>query len=80
MKSNVGHGEAASGVSSIVKVLISYENECIPANLNLNKLKPIIAEMCPPLFPINENLPYSPGIKTNLINLEITLIISKFYI
>jgi hypothetical protein len=49
-------------VASITKVIISYENKCIPANLNLKKLKSTIAEMCPPLLPINDNFNYTPGI------------------
>ena len=62
LKSNIGHGEGASAVASITKVVIAYENKCIPANLNLKKLKSSIAEMSPPLLPINDNLPYTPGI------------------
>ncbi len=62
LKSNIGHGEGASAVASITKVIIAYENKCIPANLNLKKLKSSIAEMSPPLLPINDNLPYTPGI------------------
>ncbi len=66
LKSNIGHGEGASAVASITKVIISYENKCIPANLNLKKLKSTIAEMCPPLFPINDNLNYTPGIEKSV--------------
>ncbi len=61
LKSNIGHGEGASGLASITKVIISYENKCIPANLNLKKLKSSIAEMSPPLVPITKNLAYTPG-------------------
>ncbi|CAG2176498.1 unnamed protein product [Oppiella nova] len=39
VKSNLGHSEGGSGITSIIKVLISYENECIPPNRNLNQLK-----------------------------------------
>ncbi len=63
LKSNIGHGEGASAVASITKVIIAYENKCIPSNLNLKKLKSGIAEMSPPLLPINDNLPYNPGFK-----------------
>ena len=61
LKSNIGHTEAASGLASIVKCLIAFENECIPSNLHLTKIKPSIVEMCPPLKPINENMSYTPG-------------------
>jgi len=63
LKSNIGHSEGASGVAAITKVIIIYENKCIPANLNLKKLKSSIAEVSPPLLPVNDNLPYTPGIK-----------------
>ena len=66
LKSVVGHAEGASGVSSIAKVLISYENECIPANKNLDKLKSVITDMCPPMVPIMENIKYTPGIYYHL--------------
>ena len=62
LKSVVGHAEGASGVSSIAKVLLSYENECIPANKNLDKLKSYIADLCPPMVPIMKNIKYTPGI------------------
>jgi acyl transferase domain-containing protein len=69
--------EGASGLSAITKVVISYENKCIPANLNLKKLKSTIAEMSPPLLPVNDNLPYSPGIYRFLENLQIILLPKK---
>jgi acyl transferase domain-containing protein len=62
LKSNIGHGEGACGIASITKVIISYENESIPPNLNLNKLKTEIAVICPPLFPVVETINYTPGI------------------
>ena len=62
LKSNIGHAEGASGVSSVTKVLLAYERECIPSSLHLDKIKGNIKEFCPPLLPINENYPYTPGI------------------
>ena len=61
LKSNIGHTEGASGVASIVKVLLSYERECIPACLHLNVIKDNIRAYCPPLVPIRENMKYTPG-------------------
>ncbi len=78
LKSNVGHGEGASGVTSIAKTIITFENECIPPNLNLNKLKPEIAELGDILNPVNDNLPYIPGISSlnkSYFNCIITLYI-----
>ncbi|CAG2169230.1 unnamed protein product [Oppiella nova] len=62
LKSNIGHTEAGSGTAAIIKVCIAYENECIPANLNLTKIKDECAVYCPPLSPINDTLPYTPGL------------------
>ena len=61
LKSVIGHPEGASGISSIAKVLLCYENECITANKNLSKLKSVITDMCPPMIPIMENIKYNPG-------------------
>lgn len=34
VKSNLGHSEGASGLVSVIKVLISFENQLIPPNIN----------------------------------------------
>lgn len=34
-KSNIGHGEAASGVSSLIKVLLMMKNNCIPPHIGI---------------------------------------------
>lgn len=62
LKSNIGHGEGASGVASLSKLCIVYENKKIPANLNMTVLKSDIAEMVPPLEPVTANRAYEPGI------------------
>lgn len=62
LKSNIGHGEGASGVASLSKLAIVYENKMIPANLNMVKLKEDIAVMVPPLEPVTKNRQYEPGI------------------
>ncbi|CAG2178097.1 unnamed protein product, partial [Oppiella nova] len=62
LKSNMGHAESGSGTASIIKVLISYENDCIPPNLNMTKMKDECAVYCPPLMPIVKSYPYKPGL------------------
>lgn len=42
VKSNIGHLEPASGIASIIKVLLSFKNKLIPANLNFNTPNPYI--------------------------------------
>ena len=64
LKSNIGHAEGASGASSVAKVLVVFENECIPASLHLKDLKNSIKPYCPPLQPITENFKYTPGLNT----------------
>ena len=62
LKSNMGHSEGASGLASVLKVLVVFENQCIPSNLYLRKLKSGIAEFESHLEPINHNKAYIPGI------------------
>ncbi|CAG2104159.1 unnamed protein product, partial [Medioppia subpectinata] len=61
-KSNVGHSEAGSGVSALIKACIVYENECIPPNLNMKQLKEECLPYCPPIKPIVKCTPYKPGL------------------
>ncbi|CAG2114275.1 unnamed protein product [Medioppia subpectinata] len=62
VKSNMGHSEGASGLVSITKVLIAFENQCIPPNINLNALKQELRPYFPPLLPITEKYDYIPGL------------------
>lgn len=43
VKSNIGHLEAASGMASIIKVLLAMKKNIIPRNINFNKPNPHIA-------------------------------------
>jgi acyl transferase domain-containing protein len=61
LKSNIGHSEGGSGICSLIKVLLSYENEAIPPNIHLNEIKVECKEFCPPLYPNTEILKYTPG-------------------
>jgi acyl transferase domain-containing protein len=40
LKPNIGHGEGASGISSVIKVVMSLENAQIPATIGVRKLNP----------------------------------------
>lgn len=42
VKSNMGHGEASSGLCSIVKMIISFETGLIPPTINFKKPNPKI--------------------------------------
>ena len=60
-KSLMGHAEGASGIGSLIKMLIAYENECIPANLHLNQLKSEIKQLSPLMIAVRQNTKYIPG-------------------
>ncbi len=44
VKSNIGHTEATAGLAGVVKLLKSYENGTLPANLHFSKL-PVNADL-----------------------------------
>lgn len=43
VKTNIGHLEAASGMASLLKVVLSLQHQKIPAHLHLEKLNPYIS-------------------------------------
>ena len=40
VKTNMGHLEAASGIASVIKVVLSLQHECIPPHLHFGSLTP----------------------------------------
>jgi acyl transferase domain-containing protein len=42
VKANIGHLLGCSGLAGVIKVLKMFENECIPPQINLNNINPLI--------------------------------------
>lgn len=45
IKSNLGHTEVTSGLASMCKVILSFQNKMIPANIHLNQFNSNIPEL-----------------------------------
>lgn len=45
VKSNIGHTESASGACSLAKVILAFENNLIPPNINFTAVRPGISSL-----------------------------------
>lgn len=61
VKSNIGHLEAAAGMASIIKVLLMFKNNVIPANLNFIEPNPHISWKYSPIKVIDTNTEWKKG-------------------
>lgn len=60
VKPNIGHLESASGIASVIKVILALQHESLPAHLNLKKLNPAI-DLNFPVEIITANQPWKKG-------------------
>lgn len=52
MKTNLGHSEAASGISSVIKAVLAFEHKLIPATIGVQTLNPKRMASSLNLFPM----------------------------
>ena len=63
VKSNLGHAEPASGLNSLAKIVLAFQNKLIPANLHYKTPSPKIPELISgQVKPVVENTPFKDGI------------------
>ncbi|KAH9507034.1 hypothetical protein DERF_011738 [Dermatophagoides farinae] len=63
VKSNLGHSEGSSGLNSVAKIVVAFENKCIPANLHFNEPKQeIYAIVNKQIEPVIKNTKFPNGI------------------
>ena len=70
VKSNIGHLEAAAGISSIIKVLLSMKHNLIPANLHFQTPNPLINWTETKLEVVSQHTPWEKenGLKVAAVN------------
>ncbi len=66
VKTNIGHLEAASGIASLIKVVLSLQHRQIPPHLHLNQLNPYISLEGTTFSIPTESQPWSAGPKPHL--------------
>ena len=66
VKTNIGHLEAAAGMAGLIKVVLSLQNQEIPANLHLKQLNPDIKLKNTPIQIPTELQPWSAGSEKRL--------------
>jgi acyl transferase domain-containing protein/acyl-CoA synthetase (AMP-forming)/AMP-acid ligase II/aryl carrier-like protein len=58
VKTQIGHLEPASGIASVIKVLLAMHHEKIPGNLHLNTVNPYIDLTHSPFYLVNKTQPW----------------------
>jgi acyl transferase domain-containing protein/SAM-dependent methyltransferase len=66
VKTNIGHLEAASGIASLIKVVLCLLNEEIPPHLHLGKLNPYISWSDMPIRVVDNGILWPKGVKKRI--------------
>ena len=70
VKTNIGHLEAASGLASLIKVVLSLQHKELPPHLHLKQLNPLISFEGTPFSIPTECQPWSPGTERRLAGIS----------
>lgn len=66
VKTNIGHLEAASGIASLIKVVLSLQHHKIPPNLHFKQLNPYIALAGTPFAIVTDSKDWLPSDKNRI--------------
>ncbi|WP_291328777.1 non-ribosomal peptide synthetase/type I polyketide synthase [Desulfovibrio sp. UCD-KL4C] len=61
VKSNIGHLEQAAGIAGIIKILLSFKHNSLPANLHFKQENPLLELSSIPACVVSEPLPWEDG-------------------
>jgi thioester reductase-like protein len=70
LKTNIGHLEAASGIASVIKVVLALQNKEIPPHLHLKQLNPYISLEGTTFSIPTESQPWHPGTEHRLAGIS----------
>ena len=71
IKGNMGHAlDGAAGLSSLLKVVLSIENELIPPSIHIKRLNPEIDFLRSPLFPLLRPFTWKRGNKRRVAGIS----------
>lgn len=70
VKPNIGHLEAAAGMSALIKVVLALQHEKIPPHLHLKQLNPYISLKNTPFSIPTEPVPWTRGEKSRLASVS----------
>ncbi|HQW28455.1 MAG TPA: amino acid adenylation domain-containing protein, partial [Verrucomicrobiales bacterium] len=58
VKANIGHGDAAAGMSGLFKLILALKNETIPATLHLSEINPELDIENTPFYIVDKETPW----------------------